>query len=268
MLAKPLAIFKRDFLIATSYRLKFFMQIIGILVSSLMFFFLSRLVGTGMENQLAPYGGDYFSFVLIGVAFGDYLTLSLSSFSAEIRNAQVLGTLEALLVTPTSVATILFSSCIYNFSFTSIRIFLYLIAGVMLFGLQLHITSLPAFFIIFILTILAFSGIGLMSAAFIIVFKQGSPINWLMTTSAGLIGGVLYPVSVLPSWLEPYSNLLPITHALDAMRQILLNGASLGDVIFEAQILVTFSLILLPLGLISFRYGLNVARKDGSLTHY
>lgn len=63
--AKPLAIFKRDFLIAISYRFKFVMQLVGILVSSLMFFFLSRLVGTGMENQLAPYGGDYFAFVLI-----------------------------------------------------------------------------------------------------------------------------------------------------------------------------------------------------------
>ena len=268
MFNKPLAIFKRDFLLAISYRFQFVMQLIGILISSLMFFFLSRLIGTGMEDQLAPYGGDYFAFVLIGVAFGDYLTLSLGSFAKEIRNAQVLGTLEALLVTPTSVVTILFSSCLYNFTFTSIRIFLYLIVGVFLFGMQLHVTSLPAFFIIFILTILAFSGVGLISAAFIIVFKQGSPVTWVMTTASGLIGGILYPVSVLPPWLEPFSNLLPITHALEAMRQILLSGASLRNVLPQAQILLYFTIILLPLGLISFRYGLKLARKEGSLVHY
>jgi ABC-2 type transport system permease protein len=156
MTNKPLAFLKRDFLIAMSYRLKFLLQIFGIFISTLMFFFLSKLIGTGIENQMAPYGGDYFAFVLIGVAFTDYLAISLGSFAGEIRNAQVLGTLEALLVTPTSVPTILFSSCLYNFSFTSLRVFLYLAAGVLIFGLKLNITSPFAFFMIFGLTILAF----------------------------------------------------------------------------------------------------------------
>ena len=268
MLTKPLAIFKRDLMIALSYKFKFVLQLIGVLFSTLMFFFLSRLVGRGMENQLVSYGGDYFAFVLIGLAFADYLTLSLSSFAAEIRNAQVLGTLEALLVTPTSVATILFSSCLYNFSFTSLRIFLYLIAGFFIFHVQFHVTSPAAFLLVFFLTILAFAGIGLISAAFIIIFKQGSPITMIMSTASGLIGGVLYPVSVLPSWLEPYANLLPITHALEAMRKILLNGAGFNDVLSQILSLLAFTLILLPAGLYSFRHGLKLARKEGSLVHY
>ncbi len=268
MTNKPLAFLKRDFLIAISYRLKFLLQIAGILISALMFFFLSKLIGAGIENQLAPYSGDYFAFVLIGVAFTDYLAISLGSFAGEIRNAQLLGTLEALLVTPTSVPTILFSSCLYNFSFTSLRVFLYLAAGVLIFGLKLNITSPFAFFMIFGLTILAFSGIGLISAAFIIVFKQGSPISWAISTASGLLGGVLYPVSILPSWLEPYAYLLPITHALEAIRQILLNGATFQNVIHEAQILLIFTVLLLPLGLSAFGYGLKIARKEGSLVHY
>ena len=268
MFAKPLAIFRRDLLIALSYRFKLVLQVVSILISSLMFFFLSRLMGAGMEDKLVPYGGNYFAFVLIGIAFGDYLTLSLGKFASEIRNAQVLGTLEALLVTPTSMATILFSSCLYNFSFTSLRIFLYLFVGIFVFGAQLQLTSVPAFLAIFILTILTFSGIGLISASFIIVFKQGSPVTWLMTTASGLIGGILYPVSILPSWLEPYSNLLPITHALESMRQILINGASFNDVMPQIQILLIFTFFLLPLGLFSFRYGLKIARKEGSLVHY
>jgi len=82
------------------------------------------------------------------------------------------------------------------------------------------------------------------------------------------MGGVLYPVSILPSWLEPYAYLLPITHALEAMRQILLNGATLQNVIHEAQILLIFTVLLLPLGLSAFGYGLKIARKEGSLVHY
>ncbi len=265
---KPIAFLKRDFLMAISYRLNFVMQMGGIFLSTLTFFFLSRLIGPGISNHLAPYSGDYFSFVLIGIAFTDYLTVSLRSFSGQIRQAQMQGTLEAVLVTSTSVPTILFSSSLYNFSVTSLRVLVYLAMGVILFDLGLHVTSIPAFLLIMVLTILAFSGIGLISAAFIIVFKQGSPLDWVMGTASGLLGGVLYPVSVLPSWLEPVSSLLPITYALEAMRQVLLNGATLSAVADKALALAVFAAILLPSGLVAFGYGLRTARREGSLIHY
>ena len=73
-----------------------------------------------------------------------------------------------------------------------------------------------------------------------------------MSAASGLLGGVFYPVNVLPSWLEPLSDLLPITHALEAMRQILLNGATLGAVSNQAAILTLFAAILLPIGLGAF----------------
>jgi ABC-2 type transport system permease protein len=265
---KPLAFLKRDFLIEISYRFRLILQVAGIFISTLMLFFLSRLVGMGVANQMEPYGGNYFAFVLIGVAFADYLSVSLGSFSSQIRSAQMMGTLEAILVTPTSISTILFSSTLYNFSFTSIRVILYLIVGVLLFGLNLYFSNLSAFFVVMILTILAFSGIGLLSAAFIIVFKQGSPISWVIGTASGLLGGVFYPVTVLPSWLQPYAYLLPITHALEAMRKVLLKGATFSAIYNEILALSIFVILLFPLGLFAFSYGLKLARKEGSLIHY
>jgi ABC-2 type transport system permease protein len=265
---KPASFIIRDFLIDVSYRFNFVLQFVSIFITTLMFFFLSELIGSGVSNQLRAYGGDYFAFALVGIAFVDYLSVSLSSFSSQIRSAQTMGTLEALLVTPTSVPSILFSSCLYNFTFTSLRIIVYMLVGVLIFGVRLHFTSLTALAVITLLTILSFIGIGLFSAAFIIVFKQGSPLNWVMNISAGLLGGVIYPVSVLPSWLQPYSYLLPITHALEAIRQLLLNGASFAAVYKQILILSLFAGILLPLGLTAFGYGLKMAKKEGSLIHY
>ncbi|MEW6586394.1 MAG: ABC transporter permease [Nitrospirota bacterium] len=268
LLNKPLSFVKRDFLIDISYRIGFILQFGGIFVSTLMFFFLSRLVGTGMANQMEPYGGNYFSFVLIGIAFEDYLSVSLGSFASQIRSAQVMGTLEALLVTPTSASMLLFSSTLYNFFFTSFRIVLYLFMGIIVFGVTLNVTSLAAFSLIMVLTILSFLGIGLLSAAFIIAFKQGSPVSWVMGSASGLLGGVFYPVSVLPPWLSPFADLLPITHALEAMRRVLLTGASLDAVYNEILILAGFVILLLPSGLLAFGYGLKLARKEGSLIQY
>jgi ABC-2 type transport system permease protein len=244
------------------------MQLAGIFISVLLFFFLSKLFEKGMSDYLQPYGGDYFAFVLIGIAITDYLTVSLNSFASEIRNAQMMGTLEALLVTPTSVPTILFSSSLFSFMLTSIRIVVYLAYGVAVFGLQLHFTNIPLLILIMFLTILSFAGIGLISAGFILIFKQGNPLNWIMATASGVLGGILYPVSVLPAWLQPFSHVLPITYALETIRQILLNGSTFGDVYREVMILMLFCVTLLPAGLIFMRYGLKRARKDGSLVHF
>jgi ABC-2 type transport system permease protein len=203
VLLKAYAFFKRDFLMAASYRLSFVLQLASIFISTVTYFFLSRLIGPGISNQLAPYGGDYFPFVLIGIAFTDYLAVSLNTFSNQIRTAQMQGTLEALLVTPTSVPTILFSSSLYTFTFTSLRVILYLAVGVFLFGMNLHLSSIPGFLVVMSLTIMAFAGIGLLSAAFIIAFKQGSPLTWAVSLGSGLLGGVFFPISVLPKCLEP-----------------------------------------------------------------
>lgn len=268
LLAKPMAFFKRDFKIAASYRLHFIMQGFGIILTTCSFFLLSKMFDGQDISQLAPYGGDYFPFVLIGVALTDYLTISTNTFATEIRTSQVVGTLESLLVTPTSISTILLSSHFYKLLSTSLRILTYFLIGVFLFGIQLQPVNLFALIVTFLLTLLPFFGLGLISASFILVFKQGNPIGSLLAMSSGLLAGVIYPVTVLPSWLKPFSDILPITHGLEAMRQILLNGAGLHEINHQLVFLFLLSILFLTAGFTAIYYGLNIAKKEGSLLHY
>lgn len=268
MFGTMVAFIKRDFFIALSYRTRFLAQIGGVFLSTLLFFFMSRLVDGGISGHLAGYGGDYFAFVLIGVAFTDYLFVSVNSFADEIRQGQMLGTLEALLCSALSPVMILFCSSLYNFLFTTFRVVLYLLIGTLIFGMQIHLAHLGAFAVIMVLTIMSFWGIGLLSAALVVVFKQPSPLGWLMGPLAGLLGGVVYPIDVLPHWLQDMARLLPVTWSLDAMRLLLLNGMGWNNVLPHMVVLFVFSLVLQGTGMVCFRYALQVARKDGSLLHY
>ncbi len=266
--SKPLAFFKRDLKIAASYRLQFLLQAFAILFSTASFFLISKLFAGQNVEPLAPYGGDYFSFVLIGIALTDYLTISSNSFATEIRNAQIMGTLESLLVTPTSIITILLSSFTYKLLSSSVRTLSYLLLGIFVFGVRFPDVHFVPLLFSFILTLLPFIGLGLFSAAFIIVFKRGSPISMLMAMCGSLLGGVLYPVSVLPSWLKPVSALLPITYGLEAMRQIFLQGAGLAEITTELYYLLIFSVIFMVVGVYSTYKALKIARQEGSLLHY
>jgi ABC-2 type transport system permease protein len=265
---KPLLFLRRDFKEQMSYRLSFVLQFFGMLFSSSSFYFVSQLLGASATQYLGSYGGDYFSFVLIGIAFVGYQGVALHSFAGVVQSAQSTGTLEAMLVTPTRLSTILFSSSLWNFVFTSFRVLLYILLGVFVFGADLRNANVLAGFVVLCLTIVTLSGIGILSACFVMVFKRGNPVDFLFGSLSTLLGGVYYPIEVLPSWLQILARLFPLTYSLEAMRRALLVGESLADLWREVTVLAAFSVLLLPLSLIAFRYAVRQAKRDGSLTQF
>ncbi len=266
-LRKAWAFVQRDFIEATSYRLAFVFQLFSIVLVVLTFFFISRLLGEAATPYLQQYGGDYFAFVLIGLALARYTGVALSSFASNISRAQSTGTLEALLVTQTGASTIIVSSSLYTYLWATLDVFIYMVGGVLL-GVDLSRANVPAAMLALGLTTICFSSLGIIAASFIIVFKRGDPITWLMSNASSLLGGAYFPVSVLPGWLQPLSMLLPTTYALQAMRLALLQGASFSQLSGDLIALAVFALLLLPASLAAFRRAVRQAKIDGSLTHY
>jgi len=262
------ALVKRDFLNEISYKFSFFLQLFGILFSVLVFYFLSRLFVGSEVPYLKPYGGDYFAFVLIGIAFSNYLQVSVRSLSKNIREAQMMGTLEALLVTQTDIPTIIFGSAIYSYLLTSFEVFIYLVLGALFFGVNFSAANYGGAFLLLILTITSFSSIGIFSTSFIMIFKKGDPTTWLVTSLSWLLGGVFYPVQILPSWLEKLAYLLPITYALDGMRMALLQGHSLYQLRANILALSIFTIFLLPISIFVFGKAVKRAKIEGSLAQY
>ena len=179
-----------------------------------------------------------------------------------------MGTLEAMLVTPTRLSTVLLASSLWSFGFTSFQVLLYLLLGVFVFGVDLAHANLGAAAVIQALTILAFSGIGILSASFTMVFKQGDPVSFLFGSVSSLLGGVLYPIAVLPDWLRPVSYLIPLTYSLSAMRRAVLLGEPLVALATDVAPPILFGVVLLPLSFVAFQYAVKRAKIEGSLTQY
>ena len=265
---KLFAFLKRDFINEASYKFAFVGQLFAIFFSTLTFFFLSKLFGHSVSPYIEKYGGNYFSFVLVGIAFSSYLRVSLSSFADTIRNAQLTGTLEALLVTQTSVPAIILASSLYSFIFTSFRVLIYLLLGIFVFGIDMSAPNLCGALIFFILTILAFGSIGIVSASFVLMFKKDLPFIGILISLFILLGGVYYPIEVLPVWLQKISYFLPITHSLNGIRHSLLLGYPLKALAPNIFPLLIFIAVVLPFSLFLFRYAVIKAKVEGSLTYY
>jgi len=119
-----------------------------------------------------------------------------------------------------------------------------------------------------VLAILSNMGLGMASAGIIMVTKQGNPISFLFNAVSNLLSGVFFPIAVLPFWLRVVSYILPLTWSLEAIRYALLDGYPLGALMSYFAVLGLFSLVTVPLGLITFSMGFLKARRDGSLSQY
>jgi ABC-2 type transport system permease protein len=267
-LRKLSLLFRRDFAVARSYRAAFVIEVFQALFGSAGFYFLSRFVESPKLQKSLPPGANYFSFALVGIAFFDYLSIALSTFDASLQEARQNGTLENLLVTQTSLPVILAGSSLYPFALMSLRTAIYIGWGAVLFGFPLQGANWPGALLVLGASVLAFSGLGILSASYLLIFKRGNPVNWAILGLSSVLGGMLYPISVLPVWLQHVARLIPVTYSLEGMRAAILGHASTRELLPSIAGLVLFAAILLPISFAIFSWALRRTKITGTLTHF
>jgi ABC-2 type transport system permease protein len=260
-----LAFLRRDWQLATSYRLAGSLTVAGALFTLATFHFLARTVGES-PLLLGRYGSDYFSFALVGLATLSLLRALQTRLGARLREAQTDGSLEVLLAAPHGTVKLLALLAAGPIVTAVVRGLGVLAAGVLLFDAHLRV-DLAAAALVLLATLLAFSALGMLSAAFILVFKRGDPFTYALDALSYLFAGVIYPREVLPPLLQHLGGLLPTTHALQGMRAAVLQGAPLSRVAPTAGALLLFAAVLWPLAALAVRAARRHVETMGSLPH-
>jgi len=263
------AFFKRDALIAMSYKASLTVQLLGNVLLLGIFYYIGQLVNAGTPPAaLAQYGGSYLAFMLIGIALTDCVGVSLTTFAREIREGQLTGTLEATMMSPVRLPAILLCSSLWSYFFSGMRFLLYLGLGSAFYGVSLRQADLGSAAAIFLLTVLCFAGVGILWASVIMLLKRGEAILSLAGLIFIVLSGVLFPRELLPRWLQLLGQAVPLTHALDGMRRALLQGESVGQLASTLVILAAFALLLLTAGLTAFDLAVTRAKRIGSLVEF
>jgi ABC-2 type transport system permease protein len=267
MLSKPGAFIRRDLGVALTYRLTFAESLFATAFGLASMDFVSRLVDAGSPPALEAYGNDYFAYSLVGVAIALFGQAAAGQFTSAVRGAQVTGTLEVIVGSRTSLPAFLAWSSLYGILFEAVRLAFVLIVGAVALDAHFYTDQLGTVALTILLTTAAFAGVGIFAAAFIVWFKQREPFTGLFMTASFLLGGVLYPTSVLPDWLERFAPLVPLSHTTAALRGALLQGSGLAENADELLALGIFAL-LLPLSLAVFNFAVRRAQAAGTLAHY
>ncbi len=251
----------RDFVTDISYRVSFAMSVIDALAGVAAYYLLSTLIG------VRPDGYDAFAFILTGLVMNSAMSAAMVCHSQAMRASQQTATLPLIVASPLSSTRLVALSSGYPLLRASLEGVLYLLAGVWL-GVTLHGASIAGALFVFAVALAAFSAIGMLSAACTVVWKRGDPIPWLFEAASWLLGGVFFPVALLPEPLRMVSHLLPITYALDAIRPALLATATTAEILRNSAPLIAFTLVALPMALLAFDRAVARARQQGTLRQF
>jgi ABC-2 type transport system permease protein len=266
-LAKAYGFIKKDMAIAISYKFQFIFQFSQVFFSVAVIYFIGKMLGdTGKSSQLQAYGADYFSFALVGLAVSSYLKAGLVTITNDIRQTMNQGVLEAMCASPTGYKWLILCTALWPFIFETIRITLYFLIGMIIFGMRFNGANWLCAAVTLILTIPIFLMLGMTSCSILVLVKRGDPINWIFSNASTLLAGTMFPIAVLPNWLRAIALCLPLTHSLEAMRKCLLTGASAQQVFHHLAALLLFIVVLFPITVLVSDICMKRAKRQGAFS--
>lgn len=266
--AKISAFARRDLRIMLSYRFAAAAELLGLAGQALAFSFLGKLV---KGSSLPAYGAThatYLGFVTIGLALNMVVVLMLHQLASAIRTEQMVGTLESLLATPTRIGTIQAGSAAFQLLFVPFRMGIFVAIVGIVFGLHYQAAGIaPA--IAVVAGLLPFLwGLGLLCAGAMLTFRRGGGALMTGSTILGLASGALFPLSLLPGFLQTIAHSNPLAITIAGVRQALIGGTGWGPVGGALVELIPVSAAAVALGAVAFRLALRRERRLGTLGLY
>ena len=258
-----LAVLRRDLYVYLSYRTRIVSQLLTAVFSLTLFYYVSRLVH--VSGFASP--SSYFGFVVVGIAL---ISVLYSCFSVPdlVRQELVAGTFDRLLLSPFGGVRAVMAMTIFPLLYSFVLAALTLGVGCVLFGLHLHWSTVPLSVPAMCLTLLSFLPFGLLFAALTIVIKQGSVGTSWVIALISIVGGLYFPVELLPHWLRTATQLQPFTPATNVLRHLLVNSPVGSPMTTALLKLVGFACILLPASILVLSSAIRFGQRRGTIIEY
>jgi ABC-2 type transport system permease protein len=139
-----------------------------------------------------------------------------------------------------------------------------LVWGVLLMGLDLSRTDLPALGITILITTFSTCGLGLLMGCLSLLTANVMFVNNFVYFSLLVFSGANVEISALPGWMQGVSNVLPLTRGIASARA-LAAGASLSDVMPLLFSEVGIGILYGLMGYFLFAWFELQAKKRGTL---
>jgi ABC-2 type transport system permease protein len=221
-------------------------------------------------GKLAPELGTaigssgYLSFITIGNAFYVFVFAAAFVVGRVMFWERANGTIEATFISPMSRLAYM-SGIMVAAATNSLVDFAAVFLLGLAFGFQIALFNAPLFFSSLLLTAFGLFGIGLITNAITLTFRDRTTTANSLMILFMVFCGLVCPVELMPPWAQLVSKALPLTYGIRLMRASLL-GMGTVNATYDTLALLILSIIYVVIGIITLAQIEKNLRKKALFT--
>ncbi len=188
---------------------------------------------------------------------GTILTMTMLIFTALSVTREIeRGTMESLLSMPIKPVEVMFGKIVPYVLVGFIQATLIIGIGVLLFGVPIlgSVLMLAILSTLFITTNLS---IGYTFSTIVQNQLQAMQLSMMFFLPSILLSGFMFPFAGMPVWAQYLGEILPLTHYIRIVRAIMLKGATIANVQYDAIALIALMLLAMTIAVTRFRRTLD-----------
>ncbi|HWN85604.1 MAG TPA: ABC transporter permease [Vicinamibacterales bacterium] len=208
---------------------------------------------TAVEQHVTVPGSRYVDWLIPGLVGMGIIATSVWGIAFSIVQARMRKLLKRMVASPMRKSHYLLAQVLARLLFLLPEVAIPLLFGRYVIGMPLR-GSLVALTVVSLVGALSCGAIGLLAASRTKTFEAVSGLVNLILLPMWIASGVFFSASRFPDALQPFVQALPLTALVDALRAVVLEGATLPAVAGELAILAFWGIVPFVIALKIFRW--------------
>ncbi len=204
--------------------------------------------------------------LVIGTIVWIYLSIVFGFIGETVTWERWEGTLEYTFMAPVRRYTQLIGSTLFAVAYALIQMLIILAVMIFFFDLEFTGGNFVTAAVFLALGSVSFVGVGMMAAILPLLYvERGDQMVFVIQSVILLFSGVYYSTEFLPEWMQFVSQFSPGTYVLEGIREGLIRGVPVTELLDQVWPLVVMAAVLIPLGVYVFGIAERYAKRTGKL---
>lgn len=205
------------------------------------------------DRQISEPGGRYIDFLVPGLLGAAMMSGGMWGIGFVAVDMRVRNLLKRMITTPMKKSHFLTGLILSRFVFTVSEVLVVLLFARWLFEIAVE-GSWPALLVVIGLGCWTFAGVGLVAACRVRTLETATGVMNLVMLPMWILSGIFFSAERFPAALQPLIQALPLTPLINALRAVMMEGATLAEIPLELGLLLAWSIGTFLVALRFFRW--------------
>lgn len=201
---------------------------------------------------IIPGNPNYFEFVAPGIMAMVVMTAVLTGLAASISREKEQGTLDGILISPISRLSIILGKALAQSVRGLVQGAIVLGLAFVLFGVTVN-GNLLLVGLLLLLGIFSFVGLGILVSTLAAEQETATQLLFMFQFPMLFLSGTFFPILMMPSFMQKIAHVIPLTYAINAIREVMVIGANFNAVRSDVLILLAFGVVTLSIAVPVFK---------------